>query len=390
MAGGAQSSAGSQPSERDPSGFVTNPPTTVVKVAETARDDINGLLGLVVSYNMERQRYLVHMTKSQSTMAFKPENLVKGSMLEQYKCQWQQLKNDPRVRQKVAQYLREMQHFVAPARLSHIMMGCGVVLLLLFYFVGFMNTILAVSMLALLAVIAGPDIVAKKPPALIAQNFPNRARVRIEEMVPALRGKLSNKLALGIVAFMVAMTLRTLYVSAGGRSTRSAGSMPIPPRPPTMASSGTAPVDVSILNKYYEMGFQDAKAGAEQGSSIPATEIMQAELKRSLEYVNTEDISTGGTISDDSLYGQESSSYDAATAPPPSTSSSSWFDSKNTASMTNAMSMFYLYRNVMDLGMDSSTGFFSIAQLAANVQHLELWRQGLLAMSVYRVLRIFF
>jgi hypothetical protein len=90
---------------RDPSGYVTSPPSVVVKVLETGRDDINGLLGIVVSYNMERERYLVHMADSQSTMALRKENLGKANMLESYLCQWQRLKNDPRVREKLTYYI---------------------------------------------------------------------------------------------------------------------------------------------------------------------------------------------------------------------------------------------------------------------------------------------
>lgn len=50
---------------RDPRGYITSPPSAVVKVIGTARDDINGLLGIAISYNIERERYLVHMTDSQ-------------------------------------------------------------------------------------------------------------------------------------------------------------------------------------------------------------------------------------------------------------------------------------------------------------------------------------
>jgi len=61
--------------DRDPSKLVTSPPSVFVTVVNTGRHDINGLLGIVVSYNMEHERYLVHMTRSQSTMALKEHNL---------------------------------------------------------------------------------------------------------------------------------------------------------------------------------------------------------------------------------------------------------------------------------------------------------------------------
>jgi hypothetical protein len=83
------------PNHRDPSGYVESPPACVVKVQGTARDDINGLMGIVISYNLDRERYLVHMTKSQSTMAFKAENLIRGTWTENYSANYQQLRNDP-------------------------------------------------------------------------------------------------------------------------------------------------------------------------------------------------------------------------------------------------------------------------------------------------------
>jgi hypothetical protein len=57
---------------------------------------------------------------------------------------------------------------------------------------------------------------------------------------------------------------------------------------------------------------------------------------------------------------------------------------------SNVASIFYLYRSLVDLGTDESTNLFSIGQLAANMQHsTEWWRKGLLALSLYNVLRIF-
>jgi hypothetical protein len=61
--------------DRDPSNLVTSPPSVFVTVVNTGRHDINGLLGIVVSYNMEHERYLVHMTRSQSTMSLKKHHL---------------------------------------------------------------------------------------------------------------------------------------------------------------------------------------------------------------------------------------------------------------------------------------------------------------------------
>jgi hypothetical protein len=98
---------------RDPRGYVTVPPSVVVKVTGTGRNDINGLLGIVVSFNVERERYLVHMAKSQSTMALRKEHLSKASIVESYRAQMEQLQNDARVREKMSKYMNLCRQHVA-------------------------------------------------------------------------------------------------------------------------------------------------------------------------------------------------------------------------------------------------------------------------------------
>ena len=39
----------------DPSGFMTSPPSTYVKVVNTARDDMNGQFGLIIGWNNEHR-----------------------------------------------------------------------------------------------------------------------------------------------------------------------------------------------------------------------------------------------------------------------------------------------------------------------------------------------
>ena len=160
----------------DPSGYITSPPSTVVKVIGTPRNDLNGMLGIAVSYNSERQRYLVHITESQSTMALRSENLMKANMLESYKCQYQQLGNDPRVKEKLGHYLAVCRAYVHPWDLFNVLWGIALLWLLLFVRHGLIKTIMTTCVIMILIMIISPDLIAKAPAKTILENFPKRSK----------------------------------------------------------------------------------------------------------------------------------------------------------------------------------------------------------------------
>jgi hypothetical protein len=387
------------PSPRDPNGFVTNPPSMVVKVSHTARDDINGLLGIVMSYNTERERYLVHMTAAQSTMAFKKENLVTANTWDSYKAQWQQLRNDPRVKEKMFYYLQQCRNWVSPWKLQYVLAVFLLTLVLLMYLFGFTKTVMVLSYAILLLVIAGPDILAKKQPKIIAQNFPNRARLTLEQHLPLVRGKVTNRIAMGVLLFMGALVLQSLFFVHKNNNTT------VPPSPLGQGqgqdigqqdpvnnsnsantlnamSMATAAATATALQKekmetFYNLGFQDAEQQKPHGSGLlPALEELETEAKVQAQAQAAHVLHHENSHTSDYL--------DFASVTAPSSDQKSQF-----GSITNAMSMFYLYRTVMELGKEQMTGLFSMAQLFANLHTIPIWRKGVLALSVYKVLRIF-
>ena len=104
------------------------------------------------------------------------------------------------------------------------------------------------------------------------------------------------------------------------------------------------------MQKFYDLGFQDATNGVAHGTSI-------GDLKEALASdKNTDYINPLSEI----------------------------------FSLTTLASLFYMYKSAMELGMDQSTNLFSIGQLAANIQHqTEWWTKALLCLSIYNLLRIF-
>jgi hypothetical protein len=337
---------------RDPSGYVTAPPSVVVKVTATARNDINGLLGIVISYNLERERYLVHMTKSQSTMALKKENLAKANMIESYRAQLQQLRNDDRVKEKMSKYLNLCSQYVAPMKLSHVVGSVLAVLVSLLYLVGFTKTVMTTSLLLLIGIIAGPDLMNRSPPQLVLQNFPERARSLMEKQMPILRGKLTNRMSVGVVLLLVAICLQSLFLTGGKVQ------QPLVPEAPLLERKSPS------LERYYNMGYEDATEGREHGATLKEEQaagmMPEEELPDVLELDELEGVGKKQTVL------------------------------SKINNVSNIASIFYLYRSMTELGTDQSTNLFSIGQLAANLQHhTEWWRKILLALSLYTVVRIF-
>ncbi|KAG7373835.1 hypothetical protein IV203_012930 [Nitzschia inconspicua] len=372
-------STASNNNARDPSGYLTSPPSTVVKVVGTARDDINGLLGIVMSYNMERERYLVHMTSSQSTMALKKENIQKASMVEKYRCQFQQLQNDPRVREKVAHYVRWCENQVQPYKLWHVLGAALLFAVIMLYFFGFTKCLMMTSMFILLLVIVLPDILNKASPTVILQRFPQRSREALEQQLPFLRGKLSDRMAVAIIMMVVAFTLQSLFVGSGS----STPTVSPPPRPSgnapktALSTGAAASTTKEMMEKYYHLGFQDAIDGKDKGFSIQEELKKLADVQRRLLVAEEQEEPLADVINDDFDY------YPTTPPPPQKPLLSRLF------SFSAMGSMFYIYRMLKEKGIDQSTGLFSVGQLAANLQHhTELWQQGMLLFSVYNLMRV--
>ena len=164
---------------RDPKGLISSPPSVVVRIVNTSRADINSLLGVAISYNVERGMYLVYMAESQSTMAIQQENLMKASTIDTYRCQWQQMRNDPRVRDKMAYYVSLARRFVSPFQLSRVVSLISITWFYLFVHFGLAKAVMVTSIAITLCILMAGDIMAKSPPLVICKNFPRRARLML-------------------------------------------------------------------------------------------------------------------------------------------------------------------------------------------------------------------
>eukprot|EP00529_Nitzschia_sp_RCC80_P019746 CAMPEP_0113442920 /NCGR_PEP_ID=MMETSP0014_2-20120614/1866_1 /TAXON_ID=2857 /ORGANISM="Nitzschia sp." /LENGTH=423 /DNA_ID=CAMNT_0000333849 /DNA_START=21 /DNA_END=1292 /DNA_ORIENTATION=- /assembly_acc=CAM_ASM_000159 len=397
---------GATTNHRDPSGYLTNPssPSTVVKVVGTARDDINGLLGIAVSYNVERERYLVFMPASQSTMALKVQNLQLASTMEKYRCQFQQLQNDPRVKEKVAHYIKMAEKYVRPFQLKQALGGAFVVLTLLVYLFGFTRTVMLLSLLMLLGIISGRDMLQRKSVKEVIQNFPNRANETLSKQLPFLKGKLTNKMALGIVLALIAFTFQSLFFPNGVSavlptnnwlSSGSSGSSS-----PNVSSGTTGSpynnnnnnqprLDRETMEKFYNLGFDDAKNDMDRGRSLQP-ELSKLEQEQQDAATSKKTIQSFDPVLDDrdgdrDDVGDDDELFLTRTPPPQQRSIMS-----KLANFSTLGSLFFVYRIIKEKGMEQSTGLFSLGQLAANLQHhTDIRQQGILLFSLYNLFRIF-
>jgi len=380
---------------RDPSGFLKLNPAgrpahaegreapTVVKIVGTARDDLNGLLGFCTAYNRDRQRYMVTMASvdrstapNATVMALKPDNLTKASTLETYKAQFQSLRTDPRVKHRLKEYYDLCGKYCQPFKVEHVVGALSLLLVVLMYFFGFTKTIMLVSAVVMIFCILVEDVIrTRKPWREVLRNFPSRSKFVIERQFPFLRGKITEPIAAGIVGVLLAFTVQAVFFTKGG-SKASASSLPpnAASRMPTMSSHrsmmASSQQQKEQLEALYHLGFQDSLEGKPRGHSLSdkLDELLNSDASPYLE----EDLEPIPEI--------PYTATPLTRPPPPKTFGSRLF------SMRTVGSMFYLYRMAMQIGVDPSTGIFSVGQLAANLQHnLPTWQKGMLAFSVYNL-----
>jgi len=379
---------------RDPSGFLKldaygrpaqadgNDVPVVVKIVGTARDDLNGLLGFCTAYNRDRQRYMVRMASvdvanapNSTVMALKPMNLQKASTIETYKAQFQQLRTDPRVRQRLSEYYEYAKAKCHPFPLQQVAAFVALLLGFSFYAIGFSRTVILISAVVMVCCILVEDVFRhRKPWREVARNFPSRSKMVIEKQFPFLKGRLSEPVAAGLVGLLLALTVQSVFFTGrrgppaatptpGAGARRTAG--------PVRSSAAVTTHYRERMEEAYNLGFNDAELDRDKGHSL--AESLEYLLQPPSVPVDDEDLEDIPEI-------RYSSSELTAPPPPPKSFAS------RLLSFRTAGSLFFLYRTAMEIGVDPSTGIFSSAQLVANLQHnTPTWRKGMIAFSCYNL-----
>ena len=343
----------------DPSNFVRNPPSVIVKVHSTSQASMNGQLGVVVQYNEERGRYLVHLANTQQTIALKPENLVLGNMIDQAKAQYLLLSKDPRVRQEIQKYYLLVQSKLpSGVRPEYAAIGLGLLIFSGMLVIGFTRVLMMISMILLVGFIVGPDVFVGGRVNLnwktIAANFPGRCRVLLDQTLPMARGKISDNVAAGIIVILLLFSGRAIFMP------RSSGGVPSIP-PTAIPAKNTVSVHAA-----YKLGFDDASLGKDFGSSLPESAPALS----------------ASSIYDDNLPPLDRDSDFFTYAPP-----RYWYSKLGVWQM---MSILNVARTVFELGRDPVSGYFSLPLVVANLQQAPPMQLGLLGFSVYNIVKVFF
>lgn len=372
----------------DPSGFITDPPSTFVKIVGTSREDLNGLVCVALQYNAQTGRYVVQMLPGQASnaaaagraaaggsaaaaavgLSFKPENLQAASIIDKVKAQAtfamheaKRFLNSPDTKEKMRRLYTSLdQRLPPPVKPEYVGIGALIVLFIVVRIVGFTKLVLLISLALMLGMILMPDIQAGiTDPSILASRFPDRLRDNVAQATGYT--SLSKKQAMIGFGIFIFFTVKLL-------ATPTASAVP-PPAPATFdpvvgdagAKSPPLPSKAFDVEEIYKLGFEDAKDGKDFGASLPKT---------------TGPSAPRGTAADTSF--DDLPPYH----PPPPAAKESKFG------LTWAMSAFGLFRGVKELGV-TPNGQFDPQFLVANVKIAPPLKLALLGFCLYRVLSAF-
>ena len=387
----------------DPSGLITNPPSTFVKIVGTSREDLNGLVCVALQYNAGTSRYLVQLLPGQASnaprpgeaagaaaaaraaggspaaaaLSFKPENLVRASAMDKVKAQAtfamheaKRFLNSPDTKEKMRRMYTSIDQRLPPqVKPEHAGIGALIVLFIIIRIVGFSKIILLTSLVMMLGMILMPDLQAGiTDPSVLASRFPDRLRNNIAQATGYTN--LTKKQAMiGFGLFML-FALKLLATPA---------SSAVPPPPAASRSAPTSTFDPIVgdntaeikspssprasfdMEEIYKLGFEDAKNGNDFGASLPKTTAPRMTA------------ATGTDTNFDDL-------------PPYHPSPAAAKESK--FGLTWAMSVFGLFRGVKELGV-TPDGRFDPQFLVANIKGAPPLKLALMGFCLYRVLGAF-
>jgi len=359
----------------DPAGLISK----TVKIHSIAsKPELNGQLGMVVSYIHQQGRYVVQLQPSNPvgpqaprTISLKDSNLAPASYLQRTQHTIAEMKNaantlynDPQTRAKVRQVYGEAQRRLPPGvKLEYAAAGIALSLFAVVWLVGFTRCMFIGSIIGIVGAVALPDILAGVGPKVIARNFPSRWRQMLVESTGL--GWITERMAMGGLVFLLLMSARGLMAGVSK------------PQPPQSRTPFNAPVGGGLssesvgkwtMEEIYKMGFDDSTQGKRYLQSLPVDHD-------SIGHFVSKSRSTMADEED-----MDWADYEAANPPPP--------QKKGGFGIGTVMSLFAIGRVVKDMGF-SADGNFDVNLLVANVKMMDTWKLGLLGMAIYRVVSSF-
>lgn len=354
------------PSPSDPSGLLTSPPSTFVKITGTSRDDLNGKMCVALQYDTGRGRYMVQLLPGQqqgagavptagapAAMSFKPDNLVRPSMMEKVGAQARLAKHeatrlisDPDSRERAKRaYTSANQRLPGPVKPEHAAIGLGVAWLLMARSFGVSKAVLATTLLLVTASTTLPDLIAGADASTVAKNFPKRLREQVAQSTGY--SSVTERQALAGLGVLFLLSAKLLLTPAGAAAAAGTARPSVPSMPPSPIAGGA--------EELYRLGYDDAKAGRDFGTSLPEDPHPSRPAGADLNFPYQPD------------------------APPPLPPSR-----KNKFGIGSVLAAFSVFRFAKELGV-TPDGRFDPRLLVANVRVQKPWKLAIMGLSVYRL-----
>lgn len=354
---------------------------SVVKIANTARQDLNGQLGSTVSYNAERGRYMVSLlTAPPQMLALKPDNLVAASFTEKARHRMAEtrhhatrLLHDPRLRRQAqAAYDAAQRALPAKVKPEYVMAVLVAGFMVCVATFGVSKTLLFCSLLALPVMTCAPDMLQQWQSGrgldakAVVRQFPKRWHELVVQSTGTTR--ISERMALGGFVLLMLFSGKILLTPVPVRGARP----PVTSVPTEGSSTGSKPVSSVMsygsrsnnsMEDIYKLGFNDATEGHPYGHSLPTKDVLDVVPPPAAPYDTGDDL-------------------DWSYQPPPTTSGSSKFG------VTTMMAMFTLLRTGKELGTGPD-GRLSPESFLTNARTMDPLRMGLTGLALYKVVTTF-
>ena len=319
-------------------------------------------------------------------LKLKPENLAEAGNLDQLRIGAQMMYHtaisylsSPAMQERGQNILSMLPPFLQQKMTpTRALIAAVIAIQVIFFFLlfvlgrilGFSKVIIFISLIGLLLAVSSPDWIegykANKPIQLIAKSSALNFRRRWKDHLVAMTGytNISDTMALASLALLVVFAGKILLARTPSSSHMSMGDNTFQRIPHTISTKYD-------LEQIYKLGYDDAKAGSEFGTSFP--KHMNNNHAEAVESHSVQD------------HYDDDKGYDWAYNPPPLPNPPR---SKSNLGMGTLLSAFALYRFGKDV-ITSPSGqvVFDLQYIATRLRSIEPWRIGIMFVSLYRVVK---
>lgn len=387
----------------DPNGWVQNPPTTFVKVINTSREVLNGRYGLCLQYIEDKSRYMILLVptgdvaptasttssssvNNQEQVLLKTENLIACTFIEKCQAQYNLLRYNPEIQNTVLGYYEQIKNKTG-VKPEYLGIGILLIFAVLIYLIGFTSVLLLLSFGLLIFTIIAPDLqTGDKTPKQIINNMPLRWKNLLREQIPYGYGPtiVNNQYA------FYAVTILTLFMflkplipfSAASKATVAAAAAS------TNTAAGLSAITIEHMNQIYKLGYDDATATKEFGTSLPQSMVKIRDLLGiAAVSMNNDDVPMkpkvlGAVDDEDDTYSWKSTPTPVVPHPTATKSIGNLFN------FANLLGLFTLYR-ILEPISKNAEGKFDYQLFIANLKTLDPWKLGVIGFSIYRIISQF-